>query len=192
MSLVDGLSPFSGFTPFSAFSIFLAIAAAGFVFLIVSFLFGELFGHGDLVGHDADVHGDVHGVSFFSTRVLSVFVTAFGGFGAIGVHMGYRTEVSTALGLVGGLIFGGIIYLFASFLYGQQASSDIRVSDLVGRTAQVSVAIPQGGLGQVRCSMGESVVEKLARTADGAAVPANCSVKIEAIVGETVLVRRSE
>src|ERR1700741_327278 len=147
MSLVDGLSPFSGFTPFSAFSIFLAIAAAGFVFLIVSFLFGELFGHGDLVGHDADVHGDAQGVSFFSTRVLSVFVTAFGGFGAIGIHLGYGIEVATAIGLVGGIVFGALIYLFASFLYSQQASSDIRVGDLVGRTAQVSVAIPAGGVG---------------------------------------------
>ena len=136
------------------------------------------------------MHGDAHGVSIFSTRVLSVFVTAFGGFGAIGVHLGYRIEISTGIGLVGGFVFGGLIYLFASFLYSQQASSDIRVSDLVGRTAQVSVAIPQNGLGQIRCSLGESLVEKIARTPDGTAVPVNTSVKIESIVGETVLVRR--
>ena len=176
----------------SAFTIFLGIAAVGFIFLVLSFVFGDLFGHGDVGGHDIGAH-DVHadsGVSIFSTRVLSVFVTAFGGFGAIGVHLGYRIEVSTAIGLVGGFIFGGLIYLFASFLYSQQASSDIRVSDLVGRTAQVSVAIPQNGLGQIRCSLGESLVEKLARTADGTAVPVNTSVKIESIVGETVLVRR--
>jgi membrane protein implicated in regulation of membrane protease activity len=175
----------------SAFTIFLGIAAIGFLFLVVSFMFGEIFGHGDIGGHGGDVHGDLHGVSFFSTRVLSVFVTAFGGFGAIAVHLGYRIEISTAIGLVGGLVFGGLIYLFASFLYSQQASSDIRVDELVGRTAQVTVAIPQGGLGQIRCSMGESVVEKLARTEDGAAIPANTSVKIESIVGETVLVRRA-
>ena len=181
---------------FSAFGIFLGIAALGFLFLMASFVFGELFGHGDLGGDDADLHGDVHGdvqgVSFFSTRVLSVFVTAFGGFGAIGIHLGYQIEIATAIGLLGGAIFGGIIYLFASFLYSQQASSDIRVSELVGRTAQVSVAIPKGGLGQVRCTLGESVVEKLARAQDGGEVPCNTSVKIEAVVGETVLVRRAE
>ena len=175
----------------SAFSIFLGIAAIGFLFLIVSFAFGEIFGHSDIGGH-GDVHGDLHGVSFFNTRVLSVFITAFGGFGAIAVHLGYRTEVSTLIGLVGGLIFGGIIYLFARFLFSQQASSDVRTSDLVGRTAQVSVAIPAGGLGQVRCAMGEGVVEKLARTADGSPIVANTTVKIESIVGETVLVRRAE
>ena len=178
---------------FSAFAIFLALAAVGFLFLVVSFAFGELFGHGDFGGHDADLHGDIHGgVSFFSTRVLSVFVTAFGGFGAIGVHLGYGTGLSTGIGLVGGLFFGAIIYLFASFLYSQQASSDVRVADLVGSTAQVSVAIPKGGLGQVRCTMGESVVEKIARSKDGAEIPANTSVEIEAVVGETAVVRRAE
>jgi hypothetical protein len=180
------------FVGLSAFAIFLAIAAVGFLFLVVSFLFGELFGHADLGGHDADVHGDMHGVSFFSTRVLSVFITAFGGFGAIGIHLGYRVEISTALGLVGGAVFGGIIYIFASFLYSQQASSGIRVGDLVGRTAEVSVAIPKGGLGQIRCTLGESVVEKLARTVDGEGIPANTAVKIESVTGETMLVRRAE
>jgi len=104
---------------FSAFSIFLAIAAVGFLFLLVSFVFGEIFSH-DVGGHGGDVHGDVQGISFLNVRVLSVFVTAFGGFGAIGVHLGYRIEISTAIGIIGGLIFGGIIYLFARFLYGQR------------------------------------------------------------------------
>lgn len=176
---------------FSAFGIFLGIAAIGFLFLMVSFVFGEVFGHADLAGHDADVHGDVHGVSFFSTRVLSVFVTAFGGFGAIGVHLHYGIEIATAIGLVGGIIFGALIYLFASFLYSQQASSDIRVGDLVGRAAQVSVAIPAGGVGQVRCALGESVVEKIARAEDGGSIPAHTSVTILSVLGETVVVRRT-
>ncbi len=177
---------------FSAFAIFLGIAALGFFFLIFSLLFGELFGHADLGGHDADFHGDFHGISFFSTRVMSVFVTAFGGFGAIGIHLGYGIGVSTGMGLVGGLVFGAAIYLFAAFLFSQQASSDIRVNDLLGKTAQVSVAIPRGGLGQVRCVLGESVVERIARSANGEEIPANAAVKIQNIVGETCVVSRAE
>jgi membrane protein implicated in regulation of membrane protease activity len=178
---------------FSAFGVFLGIAALGFFFLIFSFLAGDLLGHGDVAGHDIDGHGEVHaGVSFFSTRILSVFITAFGGFGAIGINLGHGIGVSTAFGLAGGLFFGGIIYLFATFLYRQQASSDIRTSDLVGCTAQVTVAIPQGGVGQVRMIMGESVVEKIARAQDGREIPAGTLVKIEAIAGEDILVRRAE
>jgi hypothetical protein len=58
--------------------------------------------------------------------------------------------------------------------------------------AQVSVAIPKGGLGQIRCTLGESGIEKIARSVDGAEIPANTLVKVEAIVGETVVVRRAE
>ena len=183
------------FAGLTAFAVFLGIASIGFLILVVSFLSGELFEHGDLAGHDADFHGDVHGgagVSIFSTRILSVFVTAFGGFGAIGIHLGHSIEVSTALGVAGGLVFGTIIYLFASFLFSQQASSEVRVSDLMGSTAQVSVAIPKAGLGQVRCTMGESVVEKIARSHDSEPIAINTLVKIEAVVGETVVVRRAE
>jgi len=183
------------FAGFSAFAVFLGIASIGFLVLVVSFLSGELFDHGDLAGHDADFHGDVHmggGVSIFSTRILSVFVTAFGGFGAIGIHLGHSVEVSTAMGVAGGLVFGTIIYLFASFLYSQQASSEVRVSDLTGNTAQVSVTIPKAGVGQVRCRLGESVLEKIARSQDGEQIPVNTLVKIETVVGETVVVRRAE
>ena len=49
------------FAGFSAFAVFLGIASIGFLFLVVSFVSGELFEHGDLAGHDADFHGDVHG-----------------------------------------------------------------------------------------------------------------------------------
>jgi membrane protein implicated in regulation of membrane protease activity len=100
--------------------------------------------------------------------------------------------VSTVIGVAGGLLFGTIIYLFASFLFSQQASSEVRVSDLAGSIAHVSVAIPKGGVGQVRCSLGESVVEKIARSRDGEQLPVNTLVKIESVVGETVVVRRAE
>jgi hypothetical protein len=181
---------------FSAFAVFLGIAAIGFLVLIISFAFGELFDHADLFGgHDVDLHGEVGGeagVSFLSSRVLSVFVTAFGGFGAIGIHLGYGIGASTGMGVAGGLIFGGLIYGFASFLYSQQASTNVLVSDLVGKTGEVIVGIPKGGVGQVRCALGQGVVEKIARSQDGEEIALNALVKIEAIVGETILVRRAE
>ena len=69
------------------------------------------------------------------------------------------------------------------------ASGQLAVAE---KRTQVSVAIPKGGLGQVRCTLGESVVEKIARSVDGAEIPGNALVKIDAIVGENVLVRRVE
>ena len=63
---------------FSAFAVFLGIAAIGFIVLIVSFVFGEIFEHGGdfFGGHDADFHADT-GISVLSSRVVSVFITAF-------------------------------------------------------------------------------------------------------------------
>ena len=176
-------------TSTSAFITFLAIAAFGFVFLLASAVVGDLFDHMDF-GHDADLHGG--GPSVLSSRILSVFVTAFGSFGAIGMHLGYGLGVSTAMGFGGGLAFAAVIYFFASFLYGQQATSHVQVSDLVGRTGEVSVAIPKGGLGQVRCTLGDTVVEKIARAKNNEDIPCNVLVKVEAIVGETILVQKAE
>ncbi len=173
----------------SVFITFLAIAVFGFVFLIGSSLLGDLFEHGDFA-HDADGHGA--GPSLLSSRILSVFVTAFGSFGAIGIHAGYGVGVSTAMGFGGGVLFAGVIYVFASFLYSQQASSHVRTGDLVGNIAQVSVAIPRGGVGQVRCTMGDTVVEKVARASRDEEIPVNALVKINTTAGEVVLVDRAE
>ena len=173
----------------SAFVTFLAIAAFGFVFLIGSSILGDMFEHGDF-SHDADGHGA--GPSLLSSRILSVFVTAFGSFGAIGIHLGFGIGLSTAMGFGGGALFAGVIYLFASFLYSQQATSHVRISDLVGNTAQVSVTIPKGGVGQVRCTLGDTVVEKVARAATNEEIPVNSLVKINSIVGDVVLVQRAD
>jgi len=173
----------------SAFVTFLAIAAFGFVFVVVSSILGDIFDHGD-IGHDTDGHGG--GPSLLSSRILSVFITAFGAFGAIGIHLGYGVGASTAIGFGGGVLFAGVIYLFASFLYSQQATSHVRTGDLVGNTAQVSVAISKGGVGQVRCTLGDTVVEKVARATKEEDIPVNTLVKITAIVGDVVVVDRTE
>jgi membrane protein implicated in regulation of membrane protease activity len=175
------------FSQFSAFSVFLAIAAIGFLFLLVSLVFGEVFEHfGDGgLDHDLD-HG---GPSFFSVRILSVFVTAFGGFGAVGIYYGFSPLTSSGMGFLSGVFFASLIYLFARFLFGQQATTEVRTTDILGRSARVVVAIPAGGMGQVRCQVGEELVDKIARTRDGAALAENTIVTVEEVLGEACIVR---
>ena len=174
-------------TQVSAFTVFLAIGAIGFAFLLVSLLFGELFEHFD---HSFDHDHDLGGPSILSSRVLSVFITAFGGFGALATNYGYTILPASGVGFASGVVFGGIIYYFAKFLYGQQASTEVRASDLAGRTARVIVTIPGGGgLGQIRMQIGEELVDKIARSQDGAAIPENSVVQIQEVHGEMVIVR---
>ena len=173
--------------PFTAFSVFLVIALAGLVFLLLSLVFGGVFEHFDTsFDHDLD-HG---GPSFFSPRVLSVLVTTFGGVGAIATHYGLSPLPASAAGIASGVGLSAIVLAFARFLYRQQASSDVRTSDLVGQSARVVVAIPDNGLGQVRCRLGEELVDKIARARDGRAVPENAAVRVEEVLGETVVVSK--
>lgn len=170
----------------SAFTVFLGIGAVGFVFLLISLLFGELFEHFDhSFDHDAG-HG---GPGVLSSRVLSVFVTAFGGFGALATNYGWGIVPSSGVGFASGAFFGAVIYYFARFLYGQQASTEVRSSDITGRSGRVVVAIPGGGVGQVRVQVGEELVDKIAKSRDGSAIKENALVTIEQVLGEIVIVR---
>jgi hypothetical protein len=171
----------------SALGVFLAIASIGFVFLVISLLFGEVFDH---FGFDHDLGHDLGhgGPGFFSVQGIAVFVTTFGAVGAIGIYLGYSVFPSSGFGFISGIILATLVYFFASFLYGQQASSTTTAAELVGRTAQVSVGIPDNGVGQVRCLVGESMVDKIARSRNGNAIVLNSVVKIEEIAGESVIV----
>src|SRR5688572_29123637 len=170
----------------NAFSVFLAIAAVGFLFMMISLFFGEILDHFDGgLDHDLD-HG---GPGFFSTRAMGVFITAFGGFGAVATHYGLTPFPAAMVGLASGLVFGSAVYAFARFLYGQQATSELRSADLVGQSARVVVTIPAGGIGQIRCRLGEELVDKVARANDGLSIPENATVKVEEVLGEVVIVR---
>ena len=171
----------------NAFTVFLAIAGVGFVFLLLSLIFGEIFDHlGGGLDHDMD-HG---GPGFFSTRTLSAFITAFGAVGAIGIHYGLPPILASIAGIVMGFAMASLVYVFARFLYGQQATSEMRSQDLVGLIGRVVVTIPAGGIGQVRCRLGEELVDKIARARDPESIPENTAVRVEEVLGETVIVKK--
>lgn len=172
---------------FSLMTIFLAIGAIGFLFLLISLIIGDVF---DSLGFNFDgVDGDV---GVLDSRVISVFLTAFGGFGVIGVTAGAGTLGSTAAGLLGGIIFGAIVFYFGKFLIGQQSSSSVSSDMLIGRTAQVVVGIRPGQLGQISCRVGEEKVEKLARTISGEEIKMGQIVRIDAIGSDSVIVSIEE
>jgi membrane protein implicated in regulation of membrane protease activity len=171
----------------SPFLVFLGIGAIGFLFLLMSLVFGGLFDHFDGgLDHDLD-HG---GPGFFSTRVMSVFVTAFGGVGAIATHFGFSPLAASGIGFVSGAALAAPVYYFARFLYGQQATSELLSNDLVGQLGRVVIGIPAGGVGQVRLKLGEELVDKIARGREPEAISENTPVVVEEVLGETVIVKK--
>lgn len=165
--------------------VFLVITGIGFIFLLVSLVVGDLF---DSFGVDSAVDGGADGHALLDSRVISVFVAAFGGFGAIGIQMGLGIVPSSLLGLAGGLVFGGLISLFGRFLYKQQSSSSVGMAQMIGRTAQVIVSITPGSVGQVSCRVGEERIERLARAKDNQEIKAGSMVRVDEIAGDSVIV----
>jgi hypothetical protein len=165
--------------------VFLGIAAIGFVFLLVSLIIGDIF---DSFGFDTGVDGMADGHAVLDSRVISVFVTAFGGFGAIGIQLGLGIAASSLMGLAGGVLLGGLVSLFGRFLHKQQSSSSIGTGQLIGRTAQVTVSIAPGSLGQISCRIGEERVEKLARSKDNREIKSGAIVRVDEIAGDSVIV----
>ena len=173
------------FASISALTVFLGIATLGLIFLVISLIFGGILD--DFAVH-ADVDGGVDGHGLIDTRSLAVFVTAFGGFGAIGIQLGLGVAASSLLGLGSGVVLGGAVALFGRFLYSQQSTSSVSSAQLVGKTAQVTVTIPAGGIGQVSCRVGEERVEKLARSRDGLELKPGMLVRIEEFAGDSAIV----
>ena len=177
------------FSEISAYTIFLGIAGVGFLFLLLSLIFGEIFEDFGGVDHDVD-GGDTGGPGILSPRVLSVFATAFGGIGAVAVYYGLSAPAASVAGFVGGGFFGGLMYLFARFLYGQQATTEFANADLKGLQGRVVVTIPGNGVGQVRCQIGEQVVDKIARSTDGGVIESNTMAEVIESLGEALTVKR--
>jgi hypothetical protein len=165
-------------------TIFLAIGGVGLLFLLISFVVGDVF---EAVGLDFGLDAS-HDFGVFDSRVVAVFLTAFGGFGAIGVSLDYAAVGASLFGLFGGFAFGAIVFYFGKLLYSQQSSSSVSTTDLIGRTAQVVVGIKPDQLGQISCRVGEERVEKLARTVSGEEIKAGQIVRIESVGSDSVLV----
>ena len=162
---------------FNSLVIFLAIGGIGFLFLVISLIVGDLLDAFDF-DFDADFDGGME-IGILDSRVISVFLTAFGFVGAAALKFGLSVLMSSALGIGSGVLFGALIFGFGYLLHTQQASSSVSERDLIGRTAKVVVAIKPGTVGQISCRIGEERVEKLARTRDGEEIKEGETVFIE-------------
>jgi membrane protein implicated in regulation of membrane protease activity len=176
--------------------IYAAIGAFGFLFLIVMLFVGEVFG-GDHDIHAGDIggdHGDVShegGPSIFSARIMASFLTAFGVGGVVARYYELPHPAAAGCGVVCGIVMSGLVYQFAKILYTQQASSEVRMAGLVGRTAEVTIGIPKGGVGQVTLEYGGERTTQIARSGSGDAVPPGTVVVVKALLGDSIVVERT-
>ena len=170
---------------------FLICAFVGAGFLFISLILGDITdGLGSfLESHGIDLfHGSHDGPGFTDSRVLSTFLATFGCIGYLALTNGLPLLGATLLAAASGFILGGVVFYFARLLFNQQSNSSVTSQDLLGRSAQVTVSIPAGGVGMVSCLVGEERVEKIARTVDGAAIEAGMTVMINELGSDCLLV----
>jgi membrane protein implicated in regulation of membrane protease activity len=174
--------------------IYASIGLFGLLFLLVMLFVGEFFGgdHDVHVDHDgAAGHGEAAeggGPSIFSARIMASFLTAFGVGGVVARYYDLSHPAASGVGIVAGIVMAALVYQFARILYSQQASSEVHMSSLVGKTAEVTVGIPAGGVGQVTLASGGERTMHIARAAAGGPVPPGTEVRISALRGDSVVV----
>jgi len=149
-------------------------------------------GHGD-AGHGAAMDGTVH-FSPMSPVVLAMFIATFGGSGIIFKKvLALPLAAHIPLALVSALgIAACVFYLFYKVFAITQSSSEAHASEVIGMEAEVTVPIPNGGLGEIAYTIAGSRYTNPARTGDGKELPAHAMVKIVKLVGNTYIVQKSQ
>jgi membrane protein implicated in regulation of membrane protease activity len=145
---------------------YLAVFIIGFALTVISFVmgvaghsFGHLGdpGHGGDVGHGADAgeargaHGASQGVPLLNFGTVTAFMTWFGGIGFLLTAYSQVVGVATiVLAVVGGLIGGGIIFVFmAKVLAPDQIPLNPADYHLPGTLGRITVTVPRNGTGEM-------------------------------------------
>ena len=163
------------------------IAAFGVLLLLLMLVVGELFGGDHDTSHDVG-HGDGGGPSVFSARIIAAFFAAFGVGGVVARYYDLSHPAASGVGVVCGVAMASVVFQFAKVLYGQQASSEVQMSGLVGTSAHVTVAIPAIGVGQIALTTAGQMTEHIARSANGQPIARGTEVVVTATKGDAVLV----
>ena len=170
--------------------LYAAIGAFGLLLLLLMLVAGDIL---EIAGADQGIdHGaDAGGPAFFSLPIMSAFVTAFGVGGAVARYYDLSHPAASGTGIASGIVLAGLVCQFARVLYSQQASSEIHMTGLLGRTAEVTVGIPLDGVGQVTLTVSGERSTHIARSADGNAIPPGVEVQVHALRGDSVVVARA-
>lgn len=128
-----------------------------------------------------------------SPVTIATFVTSFGGTGLIAtevLHFPAILSIPTAL-ILGIGIAGLVLYGFNKIFKATQASSEARVTSLVGIDAEVITPIPAEGIGEIAYISRGSRFTGPARALNKHSICKNANVVITKIIGSTFYVRET-
>ena len=119
------------------------------------------------------------------------FLTAFGASGLITSAYGWYTLQSSLFALFPASRWASSPTASCRTLYGQEASSVLEVSSLVGRTGVIEVGVPQSGRGRVLMSTVGGPQQLYRPLRDGHPSPSGESVVVKSTLGTDLVVART-
>jgi len=173
--------------------IYLICFGAGLVFAVVSAFLADVFGGHD--GHlELQAHVDAHsvpGMSPLSPTTIATFVTAFGGFGLIlsKIPLTSSPWLSLPLSALAGVLTAGcVFFVFSKVFRATQSSSEGRVAELFGQSAEVITPIRAGGVGEIAYVQGGTRYTASARTDEACDIATGEKVRIVRVAGSQFFV----
>lgn len=178
------------------------VGLLGLGFAVISGLLAGVFSgsaeaHVDVGGHHVDMgHGAEGHVHFpiLSPVTLSMAAVGFGGAGLILkksllwpplMHVGGAAICATLTALI-------VAYLLYKLFSVTQASSHGTMEEAVGLPAEVTVALPHQGLGEIAYVLRGTRMLNPAQSVDGKELPPGASVKIVKLVGNNYVVEKTK
>ena len=178
---------------------FLGLGFAVLSALLSGLFTGHLDAHVDTGGLHADgghLHthpgeGSVH-YSPLSPVTIAMFISTFGGTGILVKRfVDPRFFIHLPAAVVAGIAVGGFVsYLFYKILSTTQSTSQPREGEAIGLEAEVTVPIPNNGLGEIAYTVRGTRLTNSAQSSDGKELPARLTVKIIKQVGNTYIVEK--
>jgi membrane protein implicated in regulation of membrane protease activity len=184
--------------------IYLVCFFLGLGFAVLSALLSGLFtGHigahvdsGGVHGHGGHFHadsseGNVH-YSPLSPVTIAMFIATFGGVGILLKRfVDPRIFVHLPVAAVAAFAVAGVVsYIFYKILATTQSTSHSRPEEAIGLEAEITVSIPNNGLGEIAYTVRGTRLTSPAQSANGKELPARLTVKILKQVGNTYIVEK--
>lgn len=134
--------------------------------------------HTDGSSHIGPADGSVH-FQPLSPVSIALFITAFGGIGYLLKKMGQPAYVHVpAAGFTGIVVGGFAAYVLYKVTKMTAGSSHARFNEEIGGDGEVTIAIPNGGVGEVAYVVRGSRFNNPAKTVDGKELPVGVKVKL--------------
>ena len=144
---------------------------------------------GSVAGHDAKRRGNPFMAFLSAMRNVVYFCLGFGPVGWFATATNMPLLETLAWSGAGGVVVLVLVRLLRGVLR-QELNSEIKDSDLLMETGEVTVSIQPGAMGKVRLTVGGSYVDRFAKSRDEEALVPGTKIRVTDIDDDSIVVEK--